>query len=482
MKYIEDKNFKFYCQISPNGYDHKPTEQEAAIIQNSIYPTMVSIDDFVSKIKNGAAYRAGEKTKDTFTVFQIVSLDIDGCPTPMREYIEMLHDKPTIAYTSPSNGILECKKEQEEGIYRFRLVYVSNKNQSGYSRYNDIRNYLVNANGMTHTDSKSYPAVHYFNGNAKSNVEVYVSGCIYDFSDIETLPIKSQLTLSSRKGFEETCRSKRSEHPSNLYDELVSLGVNPEFAHDCGTLEFVQFLNKWFEYIHPTIKRIKFSSDYMDGIHPYAVVAPDNYKSVLRCQIWDSSRNHKVDKKWHDGQNRHGKIFYSSKVIKDLNPWLTIEQFIYWTVNEYVSCYYNMNKDGGEKYTLASFIKTITLKAWHAVDSGLFIPKHPKIHVKDEAIEITGKTKKQLAPTVASDLRRIKIMRDYDPSISIKKNLEKYKDRGIKVSLRTLKRYRKKQNNDQNSSQTNLTGINPALISTQVDSPPTTSGIPDGGS
>ena len=33
-----------------------------------------------------------------------------------------------------------------------------------------------------------------------------------------------------------------------------------------------------------------------------------------------------------------------------------------------------------------------------------------------------------------------------------------------------------------NSSQTNLTGINPALISTQVDSPPTTSGIPDGGS
>lgn len=444
MKFNIDTEVQFYCQITPNGYDHKPNQKETGVIQESISPTLITINDFIAKISRGYAYRAGEKRKESFTNFQIVSLDIDGCPTPMNEYIKNLKDKPTIAYTSPSNGKEECQKPHEDGIYRFRLIYVSDSILSGYERYGCILDYLIEANKMTYTDARSYPAVHYFNGNASRNIEVYSSGYVYNFSDIDVFLYDNHTESTSNKDFYEP-RKEGEKKATRLSEKLVALGVCSEFAHDCETMALMKFRNKWLIRVWLDIKGLKYSSDYIDDIHPYAEIAPDDYKETLHYKIWDSNTKCLINKKWRDGQNRHGKIFYSSRAIKELNPNLTLEQFISLTVDEYLEEYDNKNKDGSVKYTLKSFVETIALPAWESEDPLEFTPQHPKIHVKDEAVTLTGKTKKQLAPTILSDLRREPIMKDYDKSISIDKNLQIFKERGIKVSRSTLIRYLKKQ-------------------------------------
>lgn len=451
MKYIINKNHQFYCQITPNGYAHKPSPKEVCIIQNTLQPTEISINDFVSKISMGYAYRAGEKSKDMFTNFQIISFDIDGCPTQLMTYIDNLKDKPTIAYTSPSNGNLEHKKEREDGIYRYRLIYISNNLLSGWMLYDTLRNLIMDRNNMTYTDKRSYPANHYFNGNANPTIEIYVSGCIYNFEDelskkVDDIEVRQKEIRLNKK---HRCGGRRTV---KLENQLISLGVNPKLAHDCVNESFQTFPRKWLEYFHPTIKKMKFSSDYINGVHPYAEIASDNYKTVLRYRIWNPNKKSFVERKWHDGENRHGKIFYSAKVIKELNTWLTLEQFIWWTVNEYVLSYDNRDTDGLPKYTLKSFIENITLPVWFDDSSTNFTPKHAKIHVKDDAVAATGKTKKQLVPAILSDLRRNGVMKEYDPSISIDKNLQKFKEKKIKISRRTLIRYLNKQKNTQNRS------------------------------
>ena len=174
-------------------------------------------------------------------------------------------------------------------------------------------------------------------------------------------------------------------------------------------------------------------------------MAPDDYMTVLRYQAWCHEKKRTIERKWHDGENRHGKIFYSARAIKELNPWITLEQFIYWIVNEYVLSYDNNNKDGNPRYTLAKLVENIVIPAWEANTPIIFIPKHANLHVKDEAVAATGKTKKQLAPTISADLNRMRIMKDYDSSISIDKNMKRYKERGEKISRSTLIRYLKKQ-------------------------------------
>lgn len=459
---IKNQNFMFYVYLTPQGFDHKPSESEAGYIQNSLFPVIISVSEFCQRIKQGYAYRAGASQKKTFSDFQIISLDIDGCPLTMTEYISKLKNKPTIAYTSPRNGLLEAKKENEAGIYRFRLVYVSTTVLNGFDRYASIRDFLIQDDNMLFTDSQSYPACHYFNGNGTPTAEVYATGELYDFSyiKVQTQEISPQASVVNNSN---SAKIPRNEHFSmSLCEELISLGLHESFANDCEKMDFTSFLEKWQLLTVFTKETFKTASDYIEGSHPYALLAPTDYTASLHCIPWDHAQHRHVGRKWRDRENRHGKIYYSAMAIKELNPWLDLSLFIYYIVKEYVDWYENINEDGSYKYTLRSFIQSIVLPAWKDDVPFEYSPYHSKFKVMTSACIETGKTKKQLVPTIASDLRRKEIMKDYDYSLSVRENVKRYKEKGISVSRCTLLRYRQKEKNEGNIKQEEM--INPSAV------------------
>lgn len=179
-------DYRFDVCLSKQSYDHKPN-RETEVGRLRFHQINTDIGGFADAIVKGHCYTAvynvrafgmREKTDNNFRSSSFVSIDIDHSQIEMDTMLERLDFKPTIAYTSCSNGIIE-------GEFCYRFIYCfEDKIESNSEYYNYIYT-ILNANHISidDIDKRSLKASQYYNGNGCDNAEINVSYIVYSKSD-----------------------------------------------------------------------------------------------------------------------------------------------------------------------------------------------------------------------------------------------------------------------------------------------------------
>ena len=139
--------------ISSTYYNKKPKGNEIAKIQ---FKQMTVSNDLLSSfISGGYCYCPTDRKLESVRESDYICIDVDDSTVEMNDYVSTLTDKPTIYYTTPSNGNIEKSQQRygdNEHIYRFRLLYALDTPTTNATEYEQAFRYIVMANNMTSVD------------------------------------------------------------------------------------------------------------------------------------------------------------------------------------------------------------------------------------------------------------------------------------------------------------------------------------------
>lgn len=424
---INSSNFTLEVSYSNSSYNAKPTSDQIKYMHFALSKT--NVNEFVDKISSGYAYCAvydyddfgmSQKKDSNFAYTQVISVDVDKTTTPLSQALEMLHTTPTVAYNTFSNG--------SNDLYCYRFVYIFKEPIESIKEaklYTLALNQIVSEELNIKTDTNACKVSQYFNGTNDSNV--FVSDCVYELSDFNIDDIK----VSSKIIQEE-------HHNIGLSDTFEN---DTTLIKDFWNLKLTEFLYK-YDSIMPNIQNSKIDIPSED--EPFIDI-PSDYREIHRYwYLMVDEKGHKLDyiKKIRDGEGRRKKLFLNGIIRRLINPQITFENMLHNIVWEFVT--YMVN-DGNKitKKILWNIVQDVmktdmtryselgkTTRKWMV--NPYFALKHNMS--KREVINKFKLNKKQFIGEL------------YDCSLSDKKNVEKMKEYGLKISLITLKRWRKENN------------------------------------
>ncbi len=144
----------------------------------------------------------------------------------MVDFIDMCMLKPTLAYTTASNG------EPGKG-FRFRLLYVFNAKIATETLYKSLYYFIVNRNNLQGTkDNCGSVCNQLMNGNSNSNVETYCSYLIYILDKEFVSKCSLEYTTTppphyiSKEHFETECSETLNGVNVHEYDSEVTRMIN----------------------------------------------------------------------------------------------------------------------------------------------------------------------------------------------------------------------------------------------------------------
>ena len=180
MEYKTNNNFNGRMSISSTYFNEKPKGHE--ISQIKFNEMTVSNDMLSSFISNGYCYCPTERKLDKVSTSDYICIDVDDSTVEMNDYVSNLTDKPTIYYTTPSNGNIEKSQKKygdDEHIYRFRLLYALDTPTTNAMEYEQAYRYIVDTNNMSFVDY--LPANQYYNGS--KGCEMHNTHRVYSLLD-----------------------------------------------------------------------------------------------------------------------------------------------------------------------------------------------------------------------------------------------------------------------------------------------------------
>ena len=137
-------DYKFDVSISEKAYDHKPNKDTEVHLIRFTKKT-VDVTGFLEYMLEGYCYAPifanNYRHGDNFLYSYIVSIDVDHSLETMNEMVDRLEYKPTCAYTSCQNGLLN-------GESRFRLVYCFEDKIERLDEYRELVYAIFNANHL----------------------------------------------------------------------------------------------------------------------------------------------------------------------------------------------------------------------------------------------------------------------------------------------------------------------------------------------
>lgn len=391
--------------LSTTAYQSKPTDKE--IKDMRFKACDICIKEFVNRIKEGYTFTAMMKdnwrSKDNFLYTELLVYDIDHSDIPMNEYLDNLAVKPTVSYTSPSN----C-----EGDYRYRLVYQLNEPIYDTNEYYQYSRSFEEQIKMSHVDSHSYEAEHYWNGSYNCTV------CTYD----NVLDIK---TISVNK----TYNRQTSKSASKTY--MVNIGhisLSCTFIKDFFLLHRKDFLEKY----HNDYENLEKTPIKLDDETPI-IKYPSNYYEIYRPWKKVNGETRKI----RDGEGRRNSLYKNGIVRRKINPSITFENMLYNLTWEFEHYYLN---DGNviDKRVIFEITKKV-MKA-EIYESNLGRPRY-KSFVNPEYCAKYGMTPKQVMGNVRN--KKQYIGEFYDTTLKDQQNIKVMKYFGLDVSLRTLQTWKK---------------------------------------
>lgn len=345
-------------------------------------------------------------TKDTknFRYTSFIPYDIDDNAMRMEEYLTTLTYQPTIAYTTTSDGI--------KGN-RYRLIYCFDGKIKGVGRYQALFDKMKDESGIGKLDNCTHSPAQAFFGNALPTCRMVCTHYVYH------LPTAANTTTKKKEKVSKHIKIKKEE------SDII---CNDTFRQDFESMSLRKFVSKYSSE-YPLIEESELT--YRNGYAPI----DENYLRLYRR--WNSRRIHK----WQDGEGRRKKLYITALIIRKIKPDITAEQLIYCLANEVVH-YYN-NIDG---VLNQSFILRVARVALEKPIDEITIKGHNKrkykvdvAYWKNQGISIKAAVAKTKG--VWNDER---IGELYDLQLTDAENVKAMAEFGVKVSVSTLKRWRKK--------------------------------------
>ena len=424
-------DYKFWVSLSHQKFDHKPDrETEVGRLRFSrIYTDVDGFAEALTKgycytpIFNSATFTMSDKTDRNFNYSSFVSLDIDHTDVDMNTMVDGLSYKPTLSYTSCSNGL--------DGKFSYRLIYCFADKINGTSEYSNYVSTLLEANQISidNIDKRSLKASQYYNGNGCGNIDIKVSNIIYnkiDFIDY----YKDYNTINNNESINLT---NNTTHPTIIsYNDTFE---NKQFEDDYWNMRMEDVLVKYLD-VYPNIEHTPLP--IVDDDTPF-IKFPSDYVEIKR--FW-KVRNDGRAVKIEDGYHRRKNLFINGVIRRLINPSISFDNLVYNLLFELVNYISNYNAeyviDKKDIFHIARSVMQADLTRGEGLKG-----TDRRFMVNPKYCEKYGLNKKQVRNMACKMLNNESIGELYDCSLTDKKNLEVMKSHGLDVSLITLKRWRK---------------------------------------
>ena len=444
MKTTND--YKFEVSISTERFDHKPN-RDTEIPNLHFTKKAVDVDEYIEYMLEGYCYAGvysydsfdiGQKDNENYRYSYLVTIDVDHSHETMNEMVDRIEFKPTFAYTSCRDGL--------NGESRFRLVYAFDEKIEGKIDYYNLVYSIFTANGVDiekevgyrdkKYDKKSDDAIQFYNGNGTENFDFTVTDIIYYKEDFKDYYKQYHRVTNSKSVNENYIHT----HTNNIH--LNDTFKDKQFEDDFYKLKIEEILSKYID-VYPNLEHTPL--EIPDDDTPYIII-PTDYVEIKRlCKVGKEGKYIRVNDgsalKIKDGQGRRRTLFWNGILRRLINPNITFDNLVYNLL--YELCYYISNYKAeniiGKKeiYQIAvDVMKQDMSKYEHlrGTDKQFIVNRNYCIKY--------GKTKNEVKPMAAKLIRYNHIGELYDCNLTDKENLDKMKENGMVISLRTLKRWR----------------------------------------
>ncbi|KAA6347893.1 hypothetical protein EZS27_004673 [termite gut metagenome] len=450
---LNNNQFQFNLSISWNGIDHKPKKgaEEKTFYEdtrfNEDFLTISKLQELISKghtfahIFNykGKVLTCKRKKDVNFSKANCIFIDIDDCNQSMQDTINLLENKPTLAYTTFSN-------KKEDKVYRFRFMYALNTYIEDIGVYGHIYEEItkeikekLNLSYMK-DDSCSKASQCVYGSNA--DCELYSSPTVYELSDFsEYIPKENILKFKDITATKKPIQEK--------------LEIDPHFMDEVKSLTIPQLVHR-YEHIHYADKyEIQFKDNELSRFVPKHLYWKIN-RTYVRETGFDGEL-HSFVKKFKNGDRRHKKLFQYGIIIKGENPNITPENLIINMCQEVFKHYINtvseedLNKRFNPLYifNMVQDIFNYELVNNRTDDGSL------RLMLNMPLLKELGKTYQSEIAKQYNKKKDAKILELLDTLLSFKENLYNLNNvYGIKITYRILKRIY-----DQNNINPNPTPI-----------------------
>lgn len=430
--------------ISIQGYTQKPQGKEVAQIRYN--KQTLTIQQLIDYISSGHCIthcfedydeEFGQSTKkiENFRYTQLIGIDVDDADTDLNSYISSLVYKPTLAYTTFSHNI--------KGN-RYRLLYIFNEKIKGAELYCNVYKWLTQDLNLKDNCMQSCAQQMY---GTNANAEWYITDTTYDIPT-ECNHFIMECTKVSKASTQKQLPKTSHKYPSeyNNREEVHYIGMgtpnkNGYLIYDNAVVkalytmspqDFIYYYRQTYDYFTAT------PLHYENG---YALI-PEDYYEIKRPWYKDKvgDKTITVVKTIRDGEQRRKRLCNTAIILRAIKRDISFEHLLYILVCERQYYYDNQDKALNNK-------ELINIAKWAIeLPSEQINPKkvkHPKFKVDKSYWAEKGITARQAANIVRGIIKSEAIGSMYDFNLTDKENVQVMKDNGLKVSLRTLKQWRK---------------------------------------
>ena len=230
--------------ISSTYFNEKPKSNEIAKIKFN--EMTVSNEMLSSFISNGYCYCPTERKLDKVSTSDYICIDIDDSTVEMNDYVSTLTDKPTIYYTTPSNGNIEKSQQKygdDEHIYRFRLLYALDTPTTNATEYEQAYRYITSTNNMSFVDT--LPANQYYNGS--KGCEIHNTHRVYSLPDeYKDVIIDDPQKRSHHNPTDKEARTRKGVGTRKCIKDMLDEDVLSEFLSCSKYEDFLSWYNDEF--------------------------------------------------------------------------------------------------------------------------------------------------------------------------------------------------------------------------------------------
>lgn len=442
-KYVSDTTIM--TSLSTVLFDHKPTQEEKRNLPFEV--RTITVEQLHWHVIHGGAFNniydlkgtfmfkgKGIKT-DNYIGTQTINIDLDHQTETMEECFQRVKDKPTLCYTTSSNG----KVNEKTGIaeYAYRFIYVLDSVLEGKEPYKELYNLICTRNRLEYDPRASNP---YQNMFGCANCQSKYTAMVYSVRD---LGFEHQITANNSQ---EVKRCKSNNMTTTTQHNIGGSAhfIDPQFYTDFLTQDFRTIIYNYKDKLRNIqMSRIPFALD-----DEMMVELPSDFYEIRRS--FKTEGDGKGDcKKLEYGQHRKRKLFCNLMIRRLITEDLSPTELLYELCYEME--YYIDNTNTAHLITKRDLLHIVERAMEADLEEFRQSYKRPRERmVNHRYAERNGMTNKAVSNKANAERHSLKKKERYerigevfDCSLSNKENLAILAEHGIKISIDTLKRFKK---------------------------------------
>ncbi len=268
----------------------------------------LNVEELCQRITSGYSFchvfRNNIRQKANFLYTNLIAIDVDDYPVTMEEFVDNCRAKPSLAYTTISDG--------RNGLSRFRLIYVFDHPIQNEEEYKCLYCQIIGQLGLQdNKDNCGSRISQLMNGNHRADIKTFCSNQILTK---HILLQKCQL---------EYYQSSPIQYISNRqFCKITEVATNDDESKIISDLFEGpdQFLQKHSQVSIITETPLDYNTD------GYAFFPDQFFKLIIRVD-W-SKQKPKVNK-FKDGEGRRKRIFIDALIIRNIKPDATFLELLY---------------------------------------------------------------------------------------------------------------------------------------------------------